>query len=435
MNTLRKFSLALGDIIVFYLSFNITLFLGFGNQLKAEIYRSHLFPFLILYLGWFLLLYIFNLYDLDAIKPKLKFLSRTLGALLACGIIGIIFFYLFPIFGITPKTNLVINLISFGILFIIWRQLFYNLFSSHFIQRLAVVGRNNLSEKLISEIKENPQHGYQIVGFINLKKNILKQIKEKKIDVLVVAKDFYNQPHFVQELYKSLSYGVRLWNLGETYETIFKKIPIDFINKTWLLENLKSQSDLLYSFVKRFFSIIGSLFVIILTSPVWLIIALAIKIEDRGPIFYKQKRVGLNEKDFYLYKFRSMKEEAEKDGPQWAQKKDNRITRVGRITRRLHLDELPQMINVLKGDISMVGPRPERPTFVKQLKKEIPHYSLRHIVKSGFTGWAQIKYHYARSLKDSHEKFQYDLYYIKNRNLLLDFGILLKTIQIIFKKS
>ena len=181
----------------------------------------------------------------------------------------------------------------------------------------------------------------------------------------------------------------------------------------------------------RFFEIVTSTLLIITTSPLLLIVACAIKLEDRGPVFYTQERIGHANRVFRLFKFRSMIDGAEKQGEQWAGKTDSRITHVGRIIRKLHIDELPQMINILKGELALVGPRPERPGFVRMLEEAIPHYHLRHIIKPGFTGWAQIRHHYARSIEDSHRKFEYDLYYIKNRNLFLDFGIMLKTIQII----
>jgi len=215
-----------------------------------------------------------------------------------------------------------------------------------------------------------------------------------------------------------------------------EKIQISSISENWLLENLKEKERGFYNKAKRIMDIILASLILLLTFPFWLFIALTIKFEDRGPVFYFQERVGKNKKTFLLIKFRSMKVGAEKEtGPVWAKKEDSRVSKVGKILRITHLDELPQMINVLKGDISLVGPRPERPEFVAQLEKEIPYYHIRHLIKPGFTGWAQIKFRYARSVVDSLEKFQYDLYYLKNRSLILDLKILLKTLQLFFKKQ
>jgi exopolysaccharide biosynthesis polyprenyl glycosylphosphotransferase len=170
----------------------------------------------------------------------------------------------------------------------------------------------------------------------------------------------------------------------------------------------------------------------VLSIPLMVLTAIAIKLDSRGPVFYSQERVGKNGRRFRIYKFRSMKVDAEECcGPVWADEDDPRITRVGRITRKLRLDELPQFVNVLRGDMNFVGPRPERPTFVEELSREIPYYSQRHVVKPGVTGWAQIKYPYGASVKDAVEKLRYDLYYIKNQSLLLDAIIMFETIKIV----
>jgi exopolysaccharide biosynthesis polyprenyl glycosylphosphotransferase len=229
--------------------------------------------------------------------------------------------------------------------------------------------------------------------------------------------------------------GINFLDFPSFYERITEKIPVTSISKVWFFENLKEGEKRIYDKFKKIFDVIVASIILFLTIPLWLLITLAIKIEDGGPVFYIQERVGKNKKIFKLIKFRSMIKEAEKEGPKWAEIEDQRITKVGKFLRRFHLDEIPQMMNVIRGDISLVGPRPERPEFVEKLEKEIPYYNLRHIIKPGFTGWAQIKFRYARSIMDSLEKFQYDLYYIKNRSLFLDLKILLKTFQLFFKKE
>jgi exopolysaccharide biosynthesis polyprenyl glycosylphosphotransferase len=225
-------------------------------------------------------------------------------------------------------------------------------------------------------------------------------------------------------------------DLARAYEIISEKIPISFVSQTWFLENLKEREKGFYDKAKRLIDIVLSSIILLLTLPLWPFIILAVKLDDKGPIFYSQERIGKDGKPFLLTKFRSMKEGAENEtGPIWAEREDPRITKIGKFLRRTHLDEIPQMLNILKGDISLVGPRPERPEFVSQLEKEVPHYRLRYIIKPGFTGWAQIKFRYGRSITDSFEKFQYDLYYLKNRSLILDLRILLKTFQLFFRKE
>ena len=224
-------------------------------------------------------------------------------------------------------------------------------------------------------------------------------------------------------------------NWARAYEMICEKIPVSFVTQTWFLENLKEGEKEFYDKTKQILDVILAGILLIATLPFWLFIALAIKIGDGGPVLYRQERIGKDGKPFFLFKFRSMKVGAEeKTGPVWAKEEDPRVTGIGKWLRRLHLDELPQMINVFKQEISLVGPRPERPEFVEKLEKEIPHYHIRHLIKPGFSGWAQIKFRYGRSVMDSQEKFQYDLYYLKNRSLILDLGILLKTFRLFFRK-
>jgi len=428
MKKIRQLILFLVDIALAFLALLLTVFIGFWENFSYRIFKLHIIPFLILYAAWFCLLYIFGLYDLDI---KAELLKRTGQCLLICLGIGLAFFYLIPLFGITPKTNLLINIFFFGGLIFVWRKIFYLLFSSLYLQNIAFLGKNPIALKLIEEIKSQPQLGYKFIGFLNENQPIESQLE--KVRILVVAEKL--SPKLTKKLYKALSSEVAFLDLAQAYATLLHKIPIDFVEEDWFLKNLNHKGKM-YDKAKRGSDVILALMLMILTSPIWLLTALAIKIEDRGPVFYTQKRVGKAGNLFKMWKFRSMVPQAEKKGVQWAKEKDERRTKVGKIIRRLHIDEFPQMINVLKGDISCVGPRPERPEFVQELEKEIPHYQLRHLIKPGFTGWAQTRYiKYARSKEDSHEKFQYDLYYIKNRSLLLDSTILLKTFLLFFKKG
>ncbi|MEX2410077.1 MAG: sugar transferase, partial [Candidatus Paceibacterota bacterium] len=187
-----------------------------------------------------------------------------------------------------------------------------------------------------------------------------------------------------------------------------------------------------YGIVKRGFDVFFASLILVITFPLMVLFAFFIKVTSSGSAIYKQKRLGKNERLFTLYKFRTMRKDAEKNGPEWSKKNDKRITSIGKFLRRTHLDELPQLINVIKGDVSFVGPRPERPEFVDKLEKEIPFYEIRHITKPGITGWAQVMYRYGSSVKDSEEKLKYDLHYIRRSNLTLDVLIILKTIRMFF---
>lgn len=428
----RKFLLFLGDFILLYISLFLTLFIRYFKNFNLEILSTHLFPFSILYFIWLIIFYIFGIYDLLPVKSELLF--RMFSSLSLSLLISISFFYFLPIFGIAPKTNLILNILIFGILILIWRFSFSILFSNYFLNKTAILGTGEEIGKLKKEISENPSLGYKLLS-INLAKPLSDQIRKEGIDTIIFTSEFEEDPNFLTALYLCLSLGVNFLDIATAFEQILEKIPVSQVSKVWFLENLKEGEKKIYDKLKRIFDIVLAFLILILTLPIWPLITLAIKLEDKGPVFYLQERVGKNKKIFKLIKFRSMIPEAEKEGVKWADIEDKRITKVGKFLRRFHLDEIPQMINILKGDISLVGPRPERPEFVEKLEKEIPHYNLRHIIKPGFTGWAQIKFRYARSIIDSLEKFQYDLYYIKNRNFILDLKILLKTFQLFFKKE
>lgn len=439
LNTLglRKIFLFLGDIVALYLSLLGTVFFGFWEKFDWGIVLEHLLPFSILYFFWLIIFYIFGLYDLGATRIRVLLYPKILGAMV-CGLgFGMIFFYLVPFSGITPKTNLLANVFIFGILFLIWRNFFGSLFSSRFFNNIAILGKDQQKiDALAKEIAARPYLGYKLTAIFNDEQDLLAKIKENKISALIIAEDFEANSNLLENLYQCLEARIIFWNWSQAYELFCEKIPTAFLQKKWFLENIREGEKKLYDKIKRGQDLILATILLATTGFLWPFIAFLIKLGDGGPVIYRQKRIGKDKRPFLLLKFRSMNVEAEnKTGPIWAKEKDPRITKVGKFLRRTHLDELPQMINILKGDISLVGPRPERPEFVEKLEKEIPYYHIRHLIKPGFTGWAQIKFRYGRSIMDSHEKFQYDLYYLKNRSLVLDLGILLKTLQLFFKKS
>lgn len=428
----RKVLLIFGDLFLLYLSLSLTLFFRYFRIFNLEIFLKHLFSFSILYFFWLIVFYIFGLYDFNLLKTP--FYLRIISVISLNFVLGVLFFYFIPFLKITPKTILLLNVLIFGILSFLWRKVFLLIFSTYLLNNLAILGQGGEVEKLKKEIKEKPYFGYRLVE-IDLEKNLSEQIKKERVNTIVFTDKFESDQKFLTALYDSLLLGINFLDFVTAYQIITEKVPVSTISKIWFLENLKEGEKKIYDKFKRVFDVFLSFLILILTSPLWPFIVLAIKIEDNGPVFYKQERVGKNKKIFKLIKFRSMVPQAEKEGPKWAEIEDQRVTKVGKFLRRFHLDEIPQMINVIKGDISLVGPRPERPEFVEKLEKEIPHYNLRHIIKPGFTGWAQIKFRYARSVMDSLEKFQYDLYYIKNRSLFLDLKILLKTFNLFFKKE
>ena len=226
--------------------------------------------------------------------------------------------------------------------------------------------------------------------------------------------------------------GIKVYDLATHFEKTLGQIRLDYLNASWLIFGDGFNQGAWRTSVKRVFDIISATVLILLSAPVMLVTALLIKCESKGPALYRQERVGQNGRSFSIAKFRSMRTDAESDGkPRWASTNDDRVTRVGQVIRRLRIDELPQLFNVLRGDMSMVGPRPERPYFVEKLTQDIPFYALRHSVKPGVTGWAQVRYAYGATVEDSLEKLQYDLYYVKNHTLFLDLVVLIETVSVV----
>ncbi|WP_374594010.1 TIGR03013 family XrtA/PEP-CTERM system glycosyltransferase [Aquabacterium sp.] len=226
--------------------------------------------------------------------------------------------------------------------------------------------------------------------------------------------------------------GIPVMDLAGFYERTKGEVPIDSLKASWLVYGHGFVQSAARQLSKRVFDVASSAVLLVLASPVMLITALAIKLESPGPVIYKQERVGRAGRTFMCLKFRSMRADAEKDGvARWATKNDSRITRVGAFIRKTRIDELPQLLSVLRGEMSMVGPRPERPSFVKQLQEQIPYYDVRHSIKPGVTGWAQVRYRYGSTLEDARKKHQYDLFYVKNNSLLLDFKILIETVSVV----
>jgi sugar transferase (PEP-CTERM system associated) len=262
----------------------------------------------------------------------------------------------------------------------------------------------------------------------------LPQIADKyNVEEIIIAiRDRRGGGLPVDELLECKLMGVKISELSTFFERETGQLQLESLNASWIILSEGFRVGLGRDIVKRAFDIVASLCLLLLTFPIMVIAAIAILVESGSPIFYRQEREGQSGRVFPVLKFRSMRTDAEKDGkPQWAAKNDDRTTRVGRFIRKVRIDELPQIFNVLKGDMSFVGPRPERPFFVEKLAKEIPYYNVRHTVKPGITGWAQIRCSYGASVEDSIEKLQYDLYYVKNHSLFLDLLILFQTAQVV----
>lgn len=349
-----------------------------------------------------------------------------------------------------PYLNYLVLSMAACLLIVCWRFIFYWIVQKLNIQhKVLFIGTDDLAKMVVREILSEDHLRYKVVGFVGtdpamVGKHIINPmvlgvlddlaplVEKEKVDKIIISFPEGRGAFPTQDLLKCKFKGVQVLELHSFYEHLKGKILLNGLRPSWLIFNEGFNKAKITLFGKRIVDLIISSLGLMLTMPVSLITALLIKLDSKGPVIYQQERVGVNGQVFKLYKFRSMKADAEKySGPVWAQEDDPRITRVGKFIRKVRIDEIPQMINVLKGDMSFVGPRPERPVFVNQLRETIPYYDQRHTIKPGITGWAAVKFHYGASLEDVVEKMQYDLYYIKNLSLFLDMLIILKTIPII----
>ena len=439
MNNLSRFKqsiLLIGDLATLYLALIVTLWLRYDNLFYAELVNRHIAPFTIIFGIWIIIYYIAGLYDPQMLKNGFAFETRFLYTIFANIIIAALFFYGVRYFAITPKTNLGIFLLIFGGFNYLWRQLYNVLLTkTGTVSRVLLIGSNKTAEELAEAIQNNPQLGYKIKfwmkeGLLDKEFEHLAQIIiANQINTLVIPAHLKKDSKAAKLIYKTLVLGIEVADLAALYESVFQKIPLAELEEVWFLENLAKKHKI-YEIISGPLEILLALILTMILLPLAVLIIILIKLTSPGSAFFTQKRVGKNGKEFVIWKFRTMQSDAEKDGAQWANYyKDSRVTPIGKVLRWTHLDELPQLYNILRGELSFVGPRPERPEFVEKLRKELPYYDLRHLAKPGVTGWAQINYRYAASVQDSYQKLQYDIYYIKNNSPLLDFLIILKTIK------
>ncbi len=341
----------------------------------------------------------------------------------------------------------VIGIAFLGVLFT-RMILFRALASSALKRRILILGAGERAATLKGQMKTFGNYEYEMFGFVPLPNeelgvssnlvlamnvDLLSIVKQKQIDEIVIAVDNRLQGFPTESLLRCKLFGVSVVDIVSFYEREAGKIIIHWISPSWFIFADGFQRSPWMKWLKRVSDIILSAILGVIASPLILLTILAVWLESKGkgPVLFRQVRVGETGKLFEVLKFRSMCVDAEKDGPQWAKIDDNRVTAIGHFIRKTRLDELPQLLNVFKGEMSFVGPRPERPEFVTDLEKEIPFYQERHAVKPGITGWAQVCYPYGSSIEDSFEKLQYDLYYVKNYSLFLDFVILLQTLEVV----
>lgn len=453
---IKQLTLASGDVLGFILGLVAAFIIRNGILPTSMDIDRHIALFLIVFGLWVIVNYINGLYDLARLNNDRTFYRRfgeTTGISL---VIGVLFFYLAPQRDIAPKTILLLTVFfGYGIS-LLWRLMMQAFLGTGKLRtRVLFVGYSNEMHELANILINNPKRGYHVVACIDASETLRSQdmggvdvytsvkairpaISTHKANLVVIAPHVHQNEDVVRELYELLFWPVEMTDLTSLYEIVTGRIPSSVFSESWFLGHMKQMRHPLYESFRTLVDYTAALTLGIAFLIFFPFVAAAIKIHSPGPIFFRQKRVGQYKRIFDLYKFRSMYAlspdgSAETGRWEFAQKKDKRITPVGRIIRKTRIDEIPQFINLFKREITLIGPRPERPEIVEEIERGIPYFHLRHVVKPGLTGWAVLHQNYTDDTSQYEKKLQYDLFYIKNRSFLLDLSILLRTINVILR--
>ncbi len=438
--------LFLGDILILYASLLVMLVIRYSESapLFNLMFTLHIVPFSILFILWTLVFFIAGLYEKHTLflqKQLPQLLSRTL---LINALIAVLFFYFIPAFEITPKSNLFFYLFVSSLALFFWRRYRLSRTAGGECERAAIIGSGVEMERITSEINHNPRYRMSFKLVIDTGSQampevaeITRRIRDEKITLVVADLFDGRMEKLLPHLYSSLFTGVRFVDMHQIYEEMFDSIPLSLTRYEWFLENIPSiSSHSTYDFLKRMMDVVVSLVLGLLSIPLYPLVFIAIKLDDGGALFVFQSRVGQKGKLMQTIKFRTM---SRNDEGREDLKQGNKVTRVGIFLRRTRIDELPQLWNVCKGEMSLIGPRPEMPTLVEIYEREVPYYGIRHLIKPGLSGWAQL-YHKTPPKVDANPeetatKLSYDLYYLKHRSFWLDVKIALKTIKVLLSRS
>jgi exopolysaccharide biosynthesis polyprenyl glycosylphosphotransferase len=448
MNSLNKkepLILLLGDVFFFLVSLWLALFLRNFSIPTQEFFVTHLEPFGFLFVVWIAMFYIAGLYEKHTLLLKSKLPSILFNVLVANSAIAVIFFYLIPFFGITPKTILFIYLLVSFMAILFWRMYGYFFVGVQKVDNALIIGSGEEMRELMTEVNENPLYNLRFISSIDLDRvedsafwdEIVSRIYTENISIVAIDLANEHVTPVLPHLYNLIFSKVQFVDMHKIYEDIFNKVPLTLLKYNWFIENISTAPRVTYDALKRIMDILISIPLLIVPILTYPFAAIAMKIEDGGPVFIFHERVGKNNQLIKIAKFRSMSgDDQGMYGPNGAT--NLKVTKVGKFLRKSRLDEFPQLWNVLSGRISLIGPRPELPSLVKKYEEDIPYYNIRHLIKPGLSGWAQIYQenhpHHGEAVTETKEKLSYDLYYIKNRSFLLDLKIALKTIKTLLSR-
>lgn len=440
----RKIVLFIGDLIFFCLALWLSLFLRAFELPSQDLFVAHLIPFSILFVLWAFVFFIAGLYESRSIVLARRALSATLLVAQTINIsFAAVFFFVIPYFGITPKLLLIIYLpVSFGLV-LLWRVVLFPRLGLQKTESAILIGEGEENKDLVAALDMAQRAPARVVETISpdsprLPEDIQEALMRRHAHIVIA--DFNNSlvSATFSKLYNSTLGDVRFFDSATLYEEVFGRIPLSVMDEAWLAQNVSRYANTLYDGLKRFTDICIAIPVGIVALALFPFIALAVKLEDGGPTVISMPRVGKGGRVFNFYKIRSMSGN-DKGAYGLGGATALHVTRVGDFLRSSHLDEIPQLWNVLRGDLSLIGPRPEFPPLVEIYEKEIPYYGMRHLIKPGLSGWAQLYYfldpHHSTDVSSTRMKLSYDLYYLKHRSLFLDLTVIIKTIRRLLTKS
>lgn len=430
--------LLVGDFCFFLISLWSALLLRNLQVPSWELLSTHLMPFSLLFAIWILVFYIAGLYEKHTVILRSKLPSVLANTQLVNSCLAVVFFYFIPFFGITPKTILFIYLSISFVAILAWRMYGYFIVGRGRPNNAVLIGSGEEMKELLEEVNNNPIYNLKFISSVDLNRSDEKGFWDEVVsyvyseDVSIIAIDLANEnvepvlPHLYNLIFSKISFI----DMHKIYEDIFDRVPLSLLKYNWFLENISTSPRAGYDALKRIMDISISLVFFILSLPLYPFVFLSIKLDDGGEIFSFQTRVGESNRPIRIVKFRTMT--IANDNGKWTEQA-NEVTRVGKFLRQTRIDELPQLWNVLSGDLSLIGPRPEFSDAVKHYSEELPYYNVRHLIKPGLSGWAQIYHdkhpHHSVNTFETANKLSYDLYYIKNRSLLLDLKIALRTLK------
>lgn len=431
----------LGDVALLYFSLWVTLAVRYLELPSMALFSSHALPFSYLFIVWVLVFYIASLYEPHTVIFKSKIPATILNVQTANSIIAVLFFYLIPAFGITPKTTLFLYLIVSFIFISSWRILGIQFLGLRKKERAVLIGSGDETRKLYHVVNANPLYPMRFITWLDCEKldgidfeqEVLMRIYGEEVSLIVIDMKNEKVIPILPKLYNLIFSHVRFVEQYRIYEDIFDRIPLSLISDSWFLENVSSRAHFGYDLLKRGMDIVLALILFVPAMLIFPFVMLAMKLDDGGQIFYSPLRIGEGNHPFRIHKFRTM---SVMDNGKQLGANVVEITRVGKFLRASRIDELPQLWNVLAGDLSLVGPRPEFPGLVELYHEQIPYYNMRHLIKPGLSGWAQVHHEKPpQTIEETKEKLAYDLYYLKNRSFALDIKIALKTIKTLLSRT